>query len=145
MIDAVDVKSNLESYFDAKMIAVTVPDFVNELYGLYGTDTVTGDPNNTIKLSSVDKIMVDAGFGQIAGFTIPPGSTVTFRIIEIADWVRFYSGNGFIASSDLNEATATGPGYCRLDNSVLWGPSGYQFSIAVIVDGVETVVDYEIR
>jgi hypothetical protein len=141
-IDATDVKSNLDDYFETKMIAVTAPDFVNELYSLYGSDNVTIDDSNDILLTSTyttdSPKYHDAGMGMAGGFTVPPGVVLTIRVIESSDWVRFYNGNGFTVSSDLNEAIAQGPGFVRLDSSVLYGPPGYQFEVVVLIDGVET-------
>lgn len=137
-IDASEVKANLDNYFDTKMIVATVPDFVNELYSLYGSDNVTGEDNNKILLTSTGSVIYcDTGLNLAAGFIVPSGVVLTIRVVESADWVRFYNGNGFTVSSDLNEAVAQGPGFIRLDNSVLYGPAGYQFDIVVLVDGVE--------
>lgn len=146
-INPSSVRNNLIGYYQGKGLPSVVPDFTAELYGLYGTDEITPDEGNNLSLvEKASPIGLDAGYGMIAGFIIPPGRTLGFRIIESDDWIRFYTGGGFTASADLNEATATGPGYFRLDNSVLYGPSGYSFQIAVVIDGVQTaVVDYFIR
>ena len=142
-INADEVKTNLETYYAEKDLIVTVPDFNNVLYELYGSDTLIPNDYNILKLSSEETILWQAGMGQYCGFIIPDGMTLSFRVAELADWVRMYSGYGFTVTG--KEATATGPGYCKLDITVLHGPSGYPFSITAIIDGKETIVNYQIE
>ena len=148
-INASSVKTNLQNYYDGKSLTVAVPDFSSVLWSIFGSDVIEADAGNYVQLESAETVELIAGRGHLDGFLIPPNKTITFTInLPEADvYARFFNssvGDSFICS-DTKHATATGPGYFRLDFMTAYPDSyPYDFTIMVNNDGIESTIDYSI-
>lgn len=143
-----NVKANLEGFYTEKNVIITVPSFKDELWELYGAESVIEDTGNHVRLSSAETVELTVGFGHVNGFIIPDGTTVSFTI-NVApdiDYVQFYEVqdfDSFTVSDNNHYATATGPGYFRLDSGVAYPPTPYDFTITVDINGQENTVEYQ--
>lgn len=147
-IDAADVKTNLENYYSGKGLMVTVPAFGDELWNLYGSDAISADSGNLLVLESASTVPLTAGFGHMDGFSIPAGQTLSFKInLDVSNnsvmMYTFSSGESFTVT-DSKTATATGPGYFRIDFGVNYPATPFDFSVTVNNNGVESVVNYQV-
>ncbi len=108
----------------------------------YNGVEIIADPNNYIKLTSDNIVVLNNGFGHADNWIIPEGVTFEVIVHEVDDWIRFYDMPDFITSSDRIYTVGEGRKHTT-DFTALHPPvMMYYFTIEVIINGAGNTLDY---